>query len=783
MRFSSGRGVRDTGGLGREPNSPSSAAAHSGGESRPADARRRIEEEFRASGNAVALQRSLTRAADDAVREAYRSAVAPVLSPPAALIAAGDFGRGDLFPYSDLDILIVVENSAPALDLRNALSRFVALLRDQGWRPNQRVLTAEECITPREQNLRQTINFLDRRYLEAASGMEERIEEPLAAFFHEHGRQLGQTLAERARERHREYRNTPFHAEPDVRNAPGGLRDHLLIGRLAKLSETTAPPSEEARKAGEYVASVRCFLHYRAGDNRDVLDRAAQQALAEHPFAPSGLPASRGYYRSARVIFNEARAAMEALDGRGFDERDPGALLRLVESVAREGFEPPAEAERQLSRVGPLWPVLENIFRMRHAEAAVRMLHRAGVLGSIFPEWARIEGETSPELRYTLDEHSVMAVERLCRLRETGEGVQPRFAELLSEIEQRPALLFAVLFHHVGKVADLPWTGEEQSAIQFLSEHQHDLSDAVSGRDLHDPATAQWMASRAGTIERLKLLAMMTYADIAASEEEPTAAWRLDQLWSTYEVVRRELTRELKTERIQELPANLAAAHAEFIRGFPARYLRAHPASEVEQHGRLYEASRATGVALEIEPAGGAYRLTVIARDIPFLFASFAGALSSFGLDIVKAEAFSNAEGVVLDTFVFADPNRTLELNPPELERLEDLIRRVAVGKTDAQRLLRKQAKPEGSRAMKPRVRFDSETCESATLVEIVTEDRRGLLYSLASVFSSNACNIDVVLIDTKGRRAIDVFYVSRKGKKLQPELQSKIKEKLLAAC
>jgi len=80
-------------------------------------------------------------------------------------------------------------------------------------------------------------------------------------------------------------------------------------------------------------------------------------------------------------------------------------------------------------------------------------------------------------------------------------------------------------------------------------------------------------------------------------------------------------------------------------------------------------------------------------------------------------------------------------------------------------------------------VEFDSGACDTATLVEIIAEDRPGLLHSLATVFSSSACNIDVVLIDTKGNRAIDVFYVAHQGAKLTPETQAKLKERLLAAC
>jgi len=98
--------------------------------------------------------------------------------------------------------------------------------------------------------------------------------------------------------------------------------------------------------------------------------------------------------------------------------------------------------------------------------------------------------------------------------------------------------------------------------------------------------------------------------------------------------------------------------------------------------------------------------------------------------------------------------------------------------------LMRGRGLPDPSkRTTPPQVLFDSEACPTATLVEIDTEDRPGLLYSLATVFSSNACNIDVVLVDTKGHRAIDVFYVAHEGRKLLPDVQARLKEKLLAAC
>ena len=325
--------------------------------------------------------------------------------------------------------------------------------------------------------------------------------------------------------------------------------------------------------------------------------------------------------------------------------------------------------------------------------------------------------DTEPEHRYTVDEHTLMTVERATELASNTDPTRQRFAQLLSEIENPAVLVFALLFHSSGQgnggdplglsmalarqaMERIRVPGEEQREVNFLIEHQSDLAEVMSGRDVDDPATARQLAERVGTIERLKLLTVMTYGDLAAVSSDAMTPWRLERLWRAYEVTQHELTRELETDRIQDVPDSVPGRPA-FLKGFPVRYLRAHSPAEIEEHMRLYEESRPTGVAVQLDRIEGAYRLTVIARDMPALFASFAGAISSFGLDILKAEAFSNARGMILDTFVFADPQRTLELNPPESERLLDLIRRVALGKTDGQRLLRSRAQADPQEAQR----------------------------------------------------------------------------------
>jgi [protein-PII] uridylyltransferase len=250
-------------------------------------------------------------------------------------------------------------------------------------------------------------------------------------------------------------------------------------------------------------------------------------------------------------------------------------------------------------------------------------------------------------------------------------------------------------------------------------------------------------------------------------------------------MVYNELTRELDAERIEAAPAG-SPDRMEFLEGLPTRYLRTHTEDEIAEHMKLEAASRKKGVAVDIRKLESAWQMTLAAADRPGLFAAAAGTLSSFGMNILKAEAFANRRGLVLDSFTFADPNRTLDLNPTEVDRLRAAAERSISGKTDVRELLRNRAKPAlpSRKARIPAaVSFDSEASASATLIEIVAEDRPGLLYDLASTISSHGANIEVVLIDTQAHKAIDVFYVTANGRKLEPQTEHHLGEALRRAC
>jgi [protein-PII] uridylyltransferase len=581
----------------------------------------------------------------------------------------------------------------------------------------------------------------------------------------------------------------------------------------------------------------------------------AQEEICDQPFIAEKDPAQwmRQYFRHARAIHSDALRAIERAEGPGGGlmasfrdwrsrlsnadftvsrervylkapqqlETDPLLVLRLFTFVARHGIRLALDTERRVVEHLPalaayyasprsLWPALQELLALPHATLALRLMLDTGVLKALIPEWERIECLVVRDFyhRYTVDEHSLIAIQNLLYLPEDADPARKRFALLLEEVELRSVLFFALLLHDIGKGSGgghveeslkLAWQimdriqvpVEHRQMVHLLIDKHLELSSVIASRDLDDPATAEYLAHKIGTVERLKMLTLLTYADISAVNPGAMTPWRLDQLWRVYLVTHHELNRELDSERITGKPelgtgTPLDPGTAAFLEGFPTRYLRTHSLEEIKQHADLERRSRTVGVALDLIRQQAVYRMDLVSRDRPFLFASLAGALSSFGMNILKAEAFSNRQGLVLDTFTFSDPHRTLELNPVEAERLQMVVQRVALGRVEVRELLQNRPKPAPlSRRSKVNasVSFNGSASQSATLIEIIAEDRPGLLYDLASALSTNGCNIEVVLIDTEAHKALDVFYVTAGGRKLSAEEQNALRQSMLEIC
>jgi [protein-PII] uridylyltransferase len=794
----------------------------------------------------TALAERTTRV-DATVAEAASTNLFPVSG--MALLAVGGFGRRELFPYSDVDLLLLSESERLAHENKERIAAFLQRLWDCGLRVSHSVRTPAECAEVHDGNSELNISLLDRRYLAGDGGLCERLEDKLPRFLHANRDALVRNLARLTRERHSKYAHTFYHLEPNVKETPGGLRDYQLLRWLEQLRGAgSGAVSLELRGAFLRLARIRLWLHTREHRDWNVLSFEAQDEIAADWEGDAGLapPGSspdaarwmREYYRQARAVYRAAARALETLEGQSSNlfaefrdwrsrlgnsdvsvrrerahlrepqrlDTDPELALRLFEFTARHGIPPSPEAAARIeARRGALrarfaapcglWPALNRIFVLPHAPLALRWMHETGALCAIFPELQDIECLVVRDFhhRYTVDEHTLVAIENLW-------AAPGPFTELLAEVERKGPLVMAALFHDAGKGAPrrghvdgslalvetaMARTGMpegERESVRVLIRQHLELSRLMQSRDIFDPATAREAARLVETVELLKQLTLLTYADISAVNPDVMTPWRAGQLWQLYMQIYNELTRELETDRIQDASPERAA----FLEGFPKRYLRTHTDAEIAAHMALEERGRKRGVAVEIRRTDAAWQMTLVAGDRPGLFAAAAGTLSGFGMNILRAEAFANRRGLVLDTFTFADPLRNLELNPTEVDRLRAVAERVLTGRMEVKELLRnrpKPAPPSRRARIDASVTFDSEASPTATLIGIVAEDRPGLLYAVASAISANGGNIEVVLVDTEAHKAIDVFYVTAGGKKLTEETQTAMGEAIRRAC
>jgi [protein-PII] uridylyltransferase len=769
-----------------------------------------IREQFFRTRDATTAIASRTARVDELVRQRWQWMPADV-----ALLAVGGFGRKELFPYSDIDLLILTPDEKTALAIKEPLSMFLRDLWDGGLRISQSVHTPQECNQIDAGNAELAVSLLDRRLLAGSEELSKQVRDPRP--------DLGRNIVQLTRERHARFQSTIYHLEPNVKDSPGGLRDLQVLRWLSQLGAG----DHDLPHGVPVLFEIRCYLHYLGARDDNKLSFERQDEIAALSAAASPEALMRQYYRAVRDIARLANRRLERFESKrsslfsAFRDRtskfsnsdfsvlhgsvflkspqglesDPGLMMRLFEFVGRHGLPLATDTEERMERAMPsfarwvtaqaaIWKPFREILRLPHASNALRAMHDTHALEAIFPELLDIEALVIRDFyhRYTVDEHTLVAIETVLALRGKKDDT---FADLAAETEELDLLTAALLFHDVGKgtpdeshvvvseriaARALRRAGISERAwgvVSFLISAHLEMSATMNGRDLSDPATVRDVAAKAGTVEKLKLLTLLTYGDISAVNPAAMTPWRRQLLWNLYTATYAELTRELTVRT--SLPDTQANPHLRvFLEGLPPRYLRTHTQEEIEGHLKLEREGRDRGVAVSLKKSF-AWVLSVVADDRPFLFASAAAAISSFGFNILKAEAFSNAHGKVIDTFIFADPNRTLDLNPDEVGLVTRTAIKAIKGEIGIEQLLsrRPTVKPDAHALAAARTSFDNEASPSATLIQLTTQDRPGLLYDVAALISKRGGNIEVVLVDTEAKKAIDVFYVTKAGKKL----------------
>ena len=803
----------------------------------------------RGAGGRAALQRHADRV-DGLLRALHVEAGGPEC--PVAVIALGGYGRRHLCLHSDIDLLLLFDGRIGPSEER-FLRAFLHPLWDLGVVVGHQVRELDEFADLETDNPEFLLALLDARLVAGPPVLFNR----LGATFHTAATHayILQSLLALIEERHARFNATLYQLEPDVKEAPGALRDLMAARTIAALTDTLLlqrGPADPGRfeEAEDFLMRVRSILHLEAERNQNVLSHDLQERTADVLGYPGDQPRQR-VERLMSDYFRHARTASRTLewmrrtaptpvgpnlglsrDGVRFLDpvqaaRTPASWIGAFQAAIDAGTGVTDEAlsciQQHVSHYRPEDFTPEPRDRAAFLKllkprpglyAALSQMHDCGLLGRMLPEFDAVSWRVVRDFyhKYTVDEHTLLTIRNFERLMSTEEAYRQRFKNVAANLPSPELLVLALLLHDVGKWRDdehalesmrmasealerLQVTSDARETVLFLIRNHLQMSLVAFRRDTEDPEIVKEFARLLGTEDRLKMLCLMTLADIEAVSLETLTPWKEELIWRLYVDTYNHLTQRYGDELIERNQAGLGellswrphdVPEAEimgFLEGLPRRYLQLFPREAIYRHVRLARDIGADDVHASLEEIDtssssrerdgvpAVWMLSVVTLDKPFLFSNICGVLSSFGMNILRGQALTNPNGLVLDVFQFTDDERFLALNADAHGQVLHVLRDVVSGRADVTALLRGREQgvlhSRGTPRVAPVVRADNGASERYTIVDIVAGNVLGLLYRISRVISRHGCSVELVLISTEGEKAIDVFHITKAGIKL----------------
>lgn len=778
----------------------------------------------------------------DAVDGLVLGVCAPLPSDLFSVVALGGYGRREQYPFSDVDLLFLYEDRRKAA-AQKAITTVLHSLWDAGLHLGHQVCSEESLRELSADDFEFMLALLDTRVVRAADDESDKVDAAITAALQPHREWLIDRLVQSTETRHAGFRSTIYQLEPDLKQAPGGLRDYQAGKWLLQLSGQVMQYSQaEVEAAHSAIGRLRIMLHLEKGRAINQLTHRAQEDIARlNGYSDNSLQSGvesvmMEYFLNAKVVHSFCRRAIRLARPRAHGTylecpvtpRTANEVLDLFLHSIVGGRELSDEAR---SRVVDALPAVSRTlllpdvrYRLRDILKPRPGLYRAlsemyelGFLELLFPELGSIKARLVRDFyhKYTVDEHTLQAVKNIEDLLTTADASDLRFRSLLLDAPDPELLTLALLLHDIGKSREgahidrstsmaakalrrFRLDREDFETVLFLIRNHLIMSGVIFRRDLDDPEVIARFIDTVGDPGRLRLLCLLTFADIKAVGPGTLNDWKKDLLWQLYVSAYNKLTLGYGDERIVEedigeklladLPAEFEADEFErFLEGFPRRYLQTVPATEVYEHFRLASRlSSAKPLQLRLVRRESHYELSVVTPDRYYLFARVVGLLSYFEMNILRGYGFSNRQNTVLDIFHFHDTRNVFALNPEEENHLLELLEKAVKDEVAVDRLLAGKERsivfrPIGP-SFPPTVHFETEHGGRYSIMEIVAPDSLGLLYRIGREISSLRCNIELVLIATEGHKAVDVFYLTHSGGKLPAEIQAELRDRITRA-